>query len=87
MITGTVSFLGGIVLGFSASSMAYLLHWLYYKRKAQNRDITTELSSTRETTVEVSANRLPPVYDEIGSIEPPNTIDMQQNSAYVSSRR
>ena len=87
VITGTVSFLGGIVLGFSVASIAYLLHWLHYKkRKAQNRDITTELSSTRKTTVEVQAKRLP-VYDEIESIQTPNAIDMQQNSAYAFSRK
>ena len=84
VITGIVSFLGGIVLGFSFASIVYLFHWLHYKkRKAPTKETTAEHSLIRQTTVELPPNKLP-VYDEIGKTK--KAVEMQQNSAYASSR-
>ena len=82
VIIGIVRLFGGIVLGSSVASILYLFHWLQYKkRKAPTREITAEVLPTREASVELAPNRLP-IYDVVESIEPPEVIEMQQNSAY-----
>jgi len=72
VITGTVSFIGGIVIGLSVASVAYLLHWLYHKKRRGTNTTAAEVPTTR--TVE---------YEEIESYrKKPKAIELQDNSAY-----
>ena len=82
------------MLGCSVSSIAYLFHWLCYKKRkirettadiSITRETTTELSLTTETAIGLAPNSVP-LYDEIRPIKSQKMIEMQQNSAYSSSR-